>query len=604
MGMLLEESHPFFVPMYQRAYAWETEVSAFSEDISDLVAGKPDQASHFFGGLVCIEHTDQALSRPHKHEIVDGQQRLATTILALARIMRAAEEIGASAKDAGETAAQQSAETLAADTRDRFIYWKHAIVAEGRTDVRPRLQLSNADDGYFQALLKGQVKISERASHKLLKEAYNELYKTLISPATDSSKTFQQRVVDLDRLRTAIIGQSHVILVVSDDRDRAYQLFSVLNDRGRSLEDADLLRSHTLEMLQGFDSEQTAAAATWDDILASPAKVVSDFLRAYYPSTQGERVGTPMFKKLQEQYFPGGNCSKKSEADAVVAKIDELGEELATFVKLSKGEWPYAPSPEEVTAQKKVFAWNRDRLRRLIVTLRHELAVPLLLAAARSVDEKKFAELVYMLEVFAFRYKNVCGGHATPPSNVYYKEAVSVRASKSNGSSHGWLDLRKKLRDLIDKSASDAQFRTSLENGIRYDSGGSKANIRELLTTLEEHSAWLAAGATGEPVPDKTMVFDLERVSIEHIYPRSPKQGQSDPQLAAVCNNIGNLTFFGPDENSTAGNLSFQDKKGTYYSHSRIQMTNDLAKLATWDIASFSTRTAQILDDACSVFKI
>jgi hypothetical protein len=600
MGMLLEESHPFFVPMYQRAYAWETEVSAFAEDILRLVEAKPNEVSHFFGGLVCIEHTDQTLSRPHSHEIVDGQQRLATIILALARIVQAAEEIGSAAANAGDTAAQQSALTLAEDTRDRFIYWKQAIVAEGRKETLARLNLSTADDPYFQALLKGQVDQPDRESHRLLKEAYNGIHSALIIPTLADATTLLESVSNLERLRTAIVAQSHVILVVSDDRDRAYQLFSVLNDRGRALEDADLLRSHTLAMLQDFESLQKTAASTWDEILSAPANVVRDFLRAYYPSTTAKRVGTPMFKALQEEYFPADVCASESAAADVVKKIAELCEELSVFQMINRGDWPYPP-PQGGAAAKTVPAWNRDRLRRLIITLRHDLAIPLLLAAARSVDEARFAELVYMLEIFAFRYKNVCGGHATPPSIAYYKEAVDVR---SGGGQHNWTKLRTALRDLIAKSASDAQFRASLESGLTYKRIGGNGNLREFLTVLEEHCSWLANGAHGAPNPDKMMLFDLQNVTLEHIYPQRPKPGESDLDLAPFTQNIGNITFFGPDENAKAGNLRFSDKKNTYYANSRVVMTNGLAKLGDWDLPAYRARVQKLLDDACKVFKI
>lgn len=604
MGTLLEENHPFFVPRYQRSYAWENQVSAFTDDIKDLVAGVPDETSHFFGGLVCIEHTDHTQPRPHRYEIVDGQQRLATIVIALAQIMRAAKKIEATAADSGDTAAEHSARTLAEDTQDRFLTWRSANVTAGRTDVLPRLTLSQADDGYFQDILGGKAGAPTRESHELLAAAESHIASSLIAPALSASKTHQESIVELERIRTAIISQSHVILIVSHDRDRAYQLFSVLNDRGRSLEDADLLRSYTLEIVQKFPVPQEKIALIWDDILSSSAKEVSEFFRAYYPSTTGVRTSPPMFKKLREEYFPDGECTTDAEADIVAGKIEEFRDERDVFANLSAGEWPY-PVPPEGASAPAVGAWSKDRLRRLIVTLKHELAMPLLLAAARSVDEKTFAQLVYMLEIFAFRYKNVCGGHATAAGNAYYTEAHAVRQKKAAGTPIGWLDLRTRLKALIGKSASDQQFRTSLESRLRYDYGGAqRGNIRELLTTLEEHSAWLATGAAGVPKPDMTMVFDLDQATIEHIYPQNPLAGESDAQLEPVRHHLGNLTFFGPDDNSKAGNRSFRNKKDIYYKPSRIQMTSRLAQLADWDLGAHEARTAQILDDACKVFAL
>ncbi|MFE7333328.1 hypothetical protein [Streptomyces griseus] len=219
-------------------------------------------------------------------------------------------------------------------------------------------------------------------------------------------------------------------LVVSSDRDRAYQLFSVLNDRGRSLGDADLLRSYTLEMVHKFPKHQGKVAELWDKILPAPSKEVSDFFLAYYPSKTGTRTGLPIFKKLRDEYFPNPEASNESEAESLINKVNEFREEMELFLKIRKGEWPYKsqPTPGVTPA---ITAWHKDHLRRLVISLKHELAMPLLLSAARTADEKKFAELAYMLEIFSFRYKNVCGGHATTPAKRYYIEAKNVRDSKA-----------------------------------------------------------------------------------------------------------------------------------------------------------------------------
>ncbi|MFE6983783.1 DUF262 domain-containing protein [Streptomyces griseus] len=603
VGTLLQEHHPFFVPRYQRSYAWEDQVTAFTDDVKDLISGDPQVASHFFGGLVCIEHTDHTQPRPHKYEIVDGQQRLATIVLTLAQIYRAALSVKKDATEHGDGRAAASADTLATDTRDRFLEWRNANVSAGITESLPRLSLSRADDDFYQRLVAGEEMQPDRESHELLAAAEAHIRTALINRALQAH-TYQDKVAALERMRTAIVAQSHVIQIVSSDRDRAYQLFSVLNDRGRSLEDADLLRSYTLEMVHRFPKHQGKVAELWDKILSAPSKEVSDFFLAYYPSTTGTRTGLPIFKKLRDEYFPNPEASNESEAKSVINKVNEFREEMELFLKIRKGEWPYKSQPTPGVTPT-ITAWHKDRLRRLVISLKHELAMPLLLSAARTVDEKKFAELVYMLEIFSFRYKNVCGGHATTPAKRYYIEAKNVRGSKAQNKTVSWGGLRSDLKALIEKSAPDAQFKSSLESRLRYDYGGAqRSNIRELLTTLEEHSTWLKKGGTGQPKPDTIMVFDLERVTIEHIHPQKPAPSDSDPQLDTVCHHLGNLTFFGPDENSKAGNKNFASKKETYYAPSRVGMTSDLTGYNQWSIGEYEKRRDNLLEDACKVFTL
>ncbi|MFF0083732.1 DUF262 domain-containing protein [Streptomyces canus] len=603
VGTLLEEHHPFFIPRYQRSYAWDSQVAAFTDDVSDLANADPQEVSHFLGGIVCIEETDHAQSRPHKYEIVDGQQRMATVVLALAEIERAANDIATRSTKSGDHAAAASAETLASDTRDRFLFWRNAIVSEGRKETLPRLVLSDADNQFFRDLINGDGVKPERESHQLLAAAQAQIRTALIKPAINKVG-HQEAIAHLDRLRTAIISQCHVIQIVSVDRERAYQLFSVLNDRGRSLEDADLLRSYTLEVVQKFPEQQEKIAKLWDEILKAPAKEVSDFFRAYYPSTTGVRATLPLFKKLREEYFPLSSATTIEEANTVLRQVNTFRDEQNVFSKIQGGNWPY-PAAAEVGNAPAVTDWQKDRLKRLVLSLKHELAMPLLLATASTSDEKKFFNLVQMVELFAFRYKNVCGGHATAPGKVYYAMAKEIRKLASEGESIDWNSLRSSLRELIAKVAPDDQFRNSLENRLRYDFGAAqRVNICELLTTIEDHAAWLGKGGAGIPKPNMVKVIDLGQVTLEHIYPQNPESSDVDDELVEVRDRIGNLTFFGPGENSKAGNKPFSVKRQGCYPESTVRMTQKLAELQNWDLAAYIARRDQLLDDACKVFKI
>ncbi|MFD4905106.1 DUF262 domain-containing protein [Kitasatospora purpeofusca] len=603
VGTLLEEHHPFFIPRYQRSYAWDTQVAAFTDDVSDLVNADPQEASHFLGGIVCIEETDHSQSRPHKYEIVDGQQRMATVVLALAEIEYAANGIAKSATQEDNITAAASAEILASDTRDRFLFWRNSIVSEGRKETLPRLILSDADNQFFRDLINGSDPKPERESHQLLAAARAQIRAALIKPALEKVSR-QEAITHLDRLRTAIVSQCHVIQIVSADRERAYQLFSVLNDRGRSLEDADLLRSYTLEVVQGFPEPQEKIAKLWDEILKVPAKEVSDFFRAYYPSTTGARATLPLFKKLREEYFPLSSATTIEEANTILERVKAFRDEQRIFAQIQEGSWPY-PAHFEAGKVPAVTEWQKDRLKRLVISLKHELAMPLLLAAANVADEKKFFSLVQMLEVFAFRYKNVCGGHATAPGNAYYAAAKKIRELSSEGKPTNWDSLRLALRSLIEKVAPDDQFRNSLENRLRYDFGAAqRANICELLTTIEDHAAWLAKGGAGIPKPNMVKVIDLGQVTLEHIYPQNPSPADVNEELSKVRDRIGNLTFFGPGENSKAGNKSFSVKRQGCYSESTVGMTQKLAQLPDWNIAAYNIRRDELLDDACKVFKI
>ena len=88
----------FRVPPYQRHYAWEEQqISEFLDDLSNIPEGK----SYFLGTLLFMrptndgpqvlqEHDATSASGPYKvFDVVDGQQRLTTTVLFINAVRRA-----------------------------------------------------------------------------------------------------------------------------------------------------------------------------------------------------------------------------------------------------------------------------------------------------------------------------------------------------------------------------------------------------------------------------------------------------------------------------------------------------------------------------------
>lgn len=85
-NVLSKNATSFFIPPFQRAYAWGVaEIERFFDDITRIISSEldnnqKDKLEHFFGTLVIKEETD---GFANKSIVVDGQQRLTTTMLFL-----------------------------------------------------------------------------------------------------------------------------------------------------------------------------------------------------------------------------------------------------------------------------------------------------------------------------------------------------------------------------------------------------------------------------------------------------------------------------------------------------------------------------------------
>ncbi|OXM65305.1 hypothetical protein CF165_23535 [Amycolatopsis vastitatis] len=593
IGKLLTNRSPARVPRYQRSYAWEDEqVSDLIEDIKLLLTVATGERGHFYGGMVAIEIGDATEAGGTVYEVVDGQQRLATFCLLLAQIAVRADELGAIAESQAMPEIRNKFTIFAKSIRKEFLYYERYDVTEGSESEQPRLRLSRADDEVFQGLLRGEAASTLRASHKLLEHAAHLLRKELIlerAPDADLYASFDSLV----RIRDAVIRDSFVIHIVSEERANGYRLFAVLNDRGARLTVADLLRSHTLEMLDSVPDLCRKAAELWDDLLADGGDDVDDFLKAYYTSLVGRRPSRDdLFDDTKKLLFSPGVAS-----EMVVQGLKDMGRELGSFKSISKGVWPYV-GEQQMSA---VTEWDRARLGRLVSVLRHELSTPMLLAARAVCDEAEFAELVHLVEIFAFRYKNVCGAHAGPASGSYYAECKRLRALSSDAKVN-FTKLRESLRGLLALRAPDLVFETSIANQLHYDAGNAaKANIRHLLTMLEDYRSWVKLGANGVPRPARITVTDLKLVTIEHLYPQS--SSPRDPALESHVNRLGNLSYWEPSDNREAGNLPFVDKLPAYRA-SKVGLNNDLSEWGAWDLTALEEREERLIKQACQVFTI
>jgi uncharacterized protein DUF262/uncharacterized protein DUF1524 len=588
---LMSARYPARVPRYQRAYAWDDDhVNDLINDVRLLLPTRSGTRGHFYGGMVAISVPDSSEPGGHTYEIVDGQQRLATFCLLLAQIAVRADELESVARAQGKQAEGRRLGILARDIRNTFLYYQRYDVDKGVESREPRVRLSLADDEIFRALLEGSSVTPSRDSHRLLQQSSDLLREELVQRETMETDPAKARK-SLQRLRDAVLLDSFVIHIVGDSRSSGYRLFAVLNDRGARLTVADLLRSHTLEILDTHAGLRDKSASLWDDILTEGSDAVDEFLMTYYTSLTGKRAKRDdLFDEIKELLFPS-----ESPSQSVLDTLKSMATELRAFMFIHKGDWPY-DSAEQVQS---VTNWQRSRLSRLVSMLRHELSTPLLLAARARCSEEQFAELVHMLEIFAFRYKNVCGVHAGPASASYYAECKHLRDPKATVN---FSTLRKSLQGLINKRASDAIFSNALKDQLSYDAGSAaKTNIRHLLTVIEDYRPWVKQGASGKPKPSMLAITDLGQVTIEHIHAQNAKQ--PDPDLDPRVSRLGNLSYWGPDDNSAAGNLPFADKKAAYAASS-VTLNHDLATLPVWDLAAFEAREEQLIKEACLIFTI
>ena len=604
--LILENSisAPFFVPRYQRGYAWkESHVFDFIGDIEalitklhDLPGGETaDDQLHFFGAILTIERKDHGpFSRAF--ELVDGQQRLTTFVMTLELLRRRLLLLEKLPKAEEDGLDPTITETAKADAKDLTSVLELTVREKsGKRTIYPRLTLSKDDDPYFQLLLKDAARKPTFDSHRYLDEAAGWIDTRLIDKwlhPGDPPQTFKPRE-ELERLsvlREALLHHCAIVHLSTPRRGLGYRLFMILNDRGEPLSVSDLLRTRTMELLQDHDTAQELAAQAWSDMRVR--KDATDaFLRDVYQSRTGDRApSTDLFDKLDSTFFGAFDIQSDKDADELVAFLQELRDEQGSHRLITAGDWPYTTGAAD--------GWSKMRLKRLVKTLRASASVPLLLSVKKSRGEDEFLATVQYLERLAFRWA-VSGAHAGTLGEALFREAKKVRDDPTYG-----LDaIKSALAPLVALRAADSAFKPGL--GVRMRYTGSKPQLKYLLTTIDDYFPWWEGDAGGEPVCSAMGPYDLERVHLEHIYPDNPKKADVNVALEPVKQNLGNITIFVPKDNIRATNDPFGKKKAKY-KKSKAFMTAALGDRtkATWSARDLSERQGQLIELALDVFRI
>ncbi|MBI6871082.1 DUF262 domain-containing protein, partial [Pseudomonas viridiflava] len=479
VGDLFGDKTVFSVPKYQRGYAWDSDsIQDFISDVDlcyrSRVSGKDRE--HFLGGILSIKSDVDGVANAVHYQLVDGQQRITTIVLFGYALMNVLSDLLDHLHDAESI---RRVEHYVKKLNLSFVV--HEQVVNRIVTSANVLTLSKKDERYFRGLLGGHEPKCDIDSHEMLSFALSSIY-SYLKKVQKQFATFAEQIDNLEHMHDVLLIDFSLLHMIAENKPDAYRLFQVINDRGVSLTDGDLLRVRTLELLEGYDNEQSTAEQIWDDILSDKPNRTYDFLQWIYESYAYKRARSGALADVYMEVFfnglaPGG--IKQKNAKYIVEQLKIISADVDRCRAFMKGEWVFAD-------QRPVTPWDRTRLASLIVHLGHTLSIPLLLAAT-ELGHVKFRDIILMLERAFFRYKTICNEHVTPLKSLYYTECEAIR---TEGAKYNVGSLRYKLGALLDDRAPLNNFINGLTS-LHYQSktGGNK-NIKHFLMMLDSYFAW------------------------------------------------------------------------------------------------------------------
>ncbi len=534
------------VPIYQRSYAWK---DGHVEDLlSDIATAIHDGEEEYFLGSIVLTHADS-----DQPDVVDGQQRLATTVIIIAAIrdfLLANEE-------------QTKADQIGA----RYL----ASVDLRTEDLEPRLKLNSVDNDFFidRVVMEPSNRKKtkpELESHRRINKAAEIAAKQIKAVAVSSGSKKVDALIDWIEF---IHKKAKVISVSVPSDANAFTIFETLNDRGLALAITDLLKNYLFSKASARLTEVQANWISMGSILEAIGgdEIVVNYVRHFWSAKHGLAREKQLYKEIRKKV----NTSAKS-----VDFVAELNSNAKTYCALfSSGHSFWKPYGD--VARLYVSAIN---------TLQTRESLPLLLAIVTKFSKSEIVKALRLLVSCVVRSLVVTGRGGTLEAK-YAAIAKLIFDKKITKESQ----LRKELVKII---PTDKEFKEAFALA-------SSSNSQRVRYWLREIEAYINAENAGWKPSES-----VDDVSLEHVLPLALSadwKGFDEESHRTFLRRLGNLAILGATENSEIGNDSFTEKKKVL-KKSNFKTTSSIAEKKDWTAEAIVERQEYLAELAVKTWPL
>lgn len=501
------------VPKYQREYSWDKDnVSDFFNDITDFIKTRNMKDDQYLIGQI-IMHTE-VIDGETVYHIVDGQQRLTTSVIFLKALRKHIVELRDKTDDPLE---KESLEDIRSPL-DRLI---------GKPKQEHTYHFSISGDGelFFKTFILDEdhnKKPTRPPAVRRIVIAFDQLY-DLIASELESA---DDKVKLLDNYYDAIVNRIFASYVETDDLGQAYIVFETLNARGCELSYKDLIKNYFYAHIKDSNSVNIR----WNGIntkLSNLNKKDRDYLSLfirYYWNSKHEMARSRVLYKAISDYF--GKDSLKIDNF-----LTELYDNVDLFVDIMS-----CNSNERITEK------CSDSIRRMIDVDAISF-IPLIMAMCfnYSISAKEIESVVNILEILIFRNRVI----------------MKITAN------HDEVQFAGLAVDAYTGIKTVTEIKTELNNTIISDE-----NIIPFLETFEP-SVDQAKNLLKYLYDSNNSVLSITKsdqsIQLEHIMPKDISKWDVSPEIyKQYLNRLGNLTLLIGKDNALLKNAPFEDKRVVY----------------------------------------
>ena len=543
LDMLSNNDVTFYIPPYQRNYEWTADqCRVFFDDVKKTcdMNRNGDATEHFFGAITFFKNENDSAFGPKKLVLIDGQQRITTTMLFLAALR---DVIGN--------------EEIKDHINSHFLINQNV---KDNEDSKIKLKQVEADwDSYREIIFGGEE--GSKSKNSAVYQNYNFFYEKLAGFKND--ETYLSDLVSLGLQKFSVI--SIELKPEINNWENPQEIFESMNSLGKPLSLADLVRNYLMLGMSAKDQDKYYSSY-WLPIEKELSGLLSFYIRD--------------FMQVQEEApVKGAKESNYKELYSLFKSIFNDKPKGQVLKDLASAARVYAVVIGRRPCENETIEHILRDLRDFRVTTAYSFLMGLLQAWERDkFSNQDIVEILKAFRIYCLRRRLILAGKA---ENKIFPTLVGrideLAAAPDKGA---------KLFEILATQESnlrvpnDSELRRSLE----LDNFGHSQYCRLFLAIIEEHLT--------KSRPD----LKNKKLQVEHIMPQTLND-QWQAELGAdvekhqeLVHTIGNLTLI--RHNQELGNKPFADKKEIYENHSGLQIAKTMIiENERWNAETIRRRT-------------
>ena len=556
----------YCIPDYQRAYVWDTDQVRDLLDDTISAYRENKEAQYFLGSMVLkINEKSENNVSYTEYELLDGQQRITTVFLILACMRDMLTDYPQYQNSLAGFVCQAEDAILQQPERMRIIF---NIRSDVRDFVNEHIKPlhGTCDD----ALLKEKMQAKD----------VNISIRNMANAMLVAHEFLEENKSDIIGYLSYFLNKVLMIYVATEELQDAFQLFTVLNNRGVKLSSSDILKAENLKELSAAD--RTSWATRWEEMETYFGEDFDKFLSHIRTILVKKKQTTTLLKEFDEFVYSNQEYDRTQKKYVPRTPILRRGRDTFellysyyhTYQEVFDTDHSVVTGDYEITNYLKLMetGFGADYWIAPVLDYYRKYRRRGFVAFLKALDRKLSADWITA---------------ATPTVRMENVNAIlrEIEASQDSAA------LLQSKTFTINKS--------DFERVINGDIYG-RSFAKYLLLKLD----LIYRGSSTPMIPQAI-------ASIEHILPRNPSADSqwvkdfSAAEREEWTNKLGNLVLISRRKNTSQGNRDYVEKKEKYFEKNIEMFPNSIRiyqNYPEWKLSDLKKNHSDVVTELLNVY--